>query len=54
MYNSFDYKGLECLDLLMRNRKQMNDQIKRRYNNHRINSLLSKKIWLKFRFKNKC
>ena len=30
MHISFVYKGLECLDLQKRNRKQTNDQLKRR------------------------
>ena len=29
------YKGLEYIDLTERNRKQMYDQLKRRYNNQR-------------------
>ena len=35
MYISFVYKGLECVDLQKRNRKQMYDQKKTRYNTRR-------------------
>ena len=44
MHYYFVYKRLECVDLQMRKRKQKYDQQKRRYNNHRINSQLFKKI----------
>ena len=51
---SLVYKGLECVDLQDRNIKQMYDQLKRRNNSQRINSLLFLKFLLNLILKNKC
>ena len=49
--NPLVYKGLECIDLKEGNRKQMDDQLQRRYKSQRKNSLFSGK---KYKYKNEC
>ena len=49
MHFSLVYKKLECVDLKEKNRKQMNDQIKRRYNSRRKQNSL---LFLNFVLKN--
>ena len=51
MHFSLVYKGLECVDLQERNRRQMHDQLKRRYDSQRKNSLLFLKFCPKKRLK---
>ena len=41
------YKRLECVDLKEKNRKQVYDQIKRRYNNQRKKNLFKNKLFKK-------
>jgi len=51
MHFSLLYKGFECIDQKEGNRKLMDDQLKRRYNSQRKNSVFSGK---KYKYKNKC